>query len=68
MRVGRPPQDGASRLTIRTYRVGSDGEPEDAARQHTVMALHDAERLRQSMQWPPCRCPRCRTGHGPAPS
>ena len=24
MRVGRPPQDGASRLTIRTYRVGSD--------------------------------------------
>lgn len=68
MKAGRYPEAGASRLTIRTYRIGPDGERVGRARDHTVTSEHDTERLKQSLLWPPCRCPRCRTGQGPAPS
>ncbi|MGW0842638.1 hypothetical protein ACWD26_21235 [Streptomyces sp. NPDC002787] len=64
MKAGRYPDNGASRLTIRTYRIGPDGETDRRAQQLTVtvMSEHDTERLPKSQQWPPCRCPRCRSG------
>ncbi|MFE7834676.1 hypothetical protein ACFU53_00935 [Streptomyces sp. NPDC057474] len=60
MKAGRYPENGASRLTIRTYRIDPDGETVSHTHQLTVTSEHDTERLPQSHEWPPCRCPRCR--------
>ncbi len=67
MKAGRYPESGVSQLTLRTYRLGPDGERTGPVQRHTVTSDHDPERLKQSLPWPPCRCPRCRTGDGPAP-
>lgn len=60
VKAGRYPENGASRLTIRTYRISPDGETDGRAQQRTVTSEHDTERLPKSHEWPPCRCPRCR--------
>ncbi|MEH0577878.1 MULTISPECIES: hypothetical protein [Streptomyces] len=66
--AGRYPEGEVSRLTIRTYRVSRDSdEPDGQVRERTVTSRHDRERLPNVHEWPPCRCPRCRTGPDPAP-
>ncbi|WP_171111905.1 MULTISPECIES: hypothetical protein [unclassified Streptomyces] len=65
MNAGTPPEPGTSRMTIETYRVGPDGKHVGRTRQRTVTATPDPERVADSLAWPPCHCPRCRTGHGP---
>ncbi len=65
MKAGRYPENGASRLTIRVYRVDSDSERVDSVRQLTVLRAHDPERVRESLDWPPCSCAGCRSGHLP---
>lgn len=67
VKAGRYPENGASRLTIRTYRIRPDGETDGHAQQLTVTSEHDTERLPRSHEWPPCRCPRCRTGQEAEP-
>lgn len=64
MNVGTPPEPGMSRMTIEIYRVGPGGERIDRTQRHTVRATPDAERVADSLGWPPCRCHRCRTGYG----
>ena len=63
MNAGTPPEPGASRIELRTYRVDPDGRRADPApaRVHTGVAPPAVP----DMSWPPCRCPRCRTGTGP---
>jgi hypothetical protein len=59
--VGTPPKPGASRLTLRTYRLDDGGrrvgETETATYAPGAAALPAV-----SLAWPPCRCPRRRTG------
>lgn len=62
VKAGRSPENGASRLTIRTYRIRPDGETDGHPQQRTVISGHDTQRLPESHAWPPCACPRCRTG------
>ena len=63
MNAGTPPEPGASRIELRTYRVDPDGRraAPAPARVHTGVAPPAVP----DMSWPPCRCPRCRTGTGP---
>jgi hypothetical protein len=63
--AGTPPEPGMSRLTITTYRITADGERVGPVRQRTVRATPDPEWVADSLAWPTCRCPRCRTGCGP---
>ncbi|GHI06109.1 hypothetical protein Scel_44300 [Streptomyces cellostaticus] len=65
MNVGAPRRLGESRLTIHIYRLTPDGKHVAQSRRHTITAHPDPERLPDSFAWPPCRCTRCRTGHGP---
>lgn len=65
MKAGTPPEPGMSRMTIETYRIGPDGERVGGLRRSTVRATPAPEWIADSLAWPPCRCPRCRAGHGP---
>jgi len=59
--AGTPPEPGASRIELRTYRVDRDGRrvgPDDV-RVHAGAAPAAVPR---TLWWPPCRCPRCRDG------
>jgi hypothetical protein len=60
--AGIPPERGKSRLIIETYRVGPDGRRVGGTRRRTVLADPDPGWVADSLAWPPCRCPRCRTG------
>ncbi len=64
MNAGTPPEPGASRLTISTYRLDGDGRPVRAT-EPTTYAPGTATVPPVSPGWPPCHCPRCRTGCGP---
>ena len=64
MNAGTPPEPGASRLTISTYRLDGGGRPVDASKP-TVYVPGTAVVVPVSLAWPPCHCPRCRTGAGP---
>ncbi|WP_156725757.1 hypothetical protein [Streptomyces apocyni] len=57
---------GAPRITLHIYRLGPNGKLITRSTS-TVTGTPDPERLPDSLAWPPCHCPRCRTGHGPAP-
>lgn len=48
-------------MTISTYRLDDDGRRVGAA-QPTSYAPGTATFPPVSLGWPPCRCPRCRTG------
>lgn len=61
MNVGIPPE-GPSRMTLRTYRLGPDGERVSESRQRTVKGSNDPQRLSGPLAWPACRCPRCTAG------
>ncbi|ANP48373.1 hypothetical protein J2Z21_005964 [Streptomyces griseochromogenes] len=61
MNAGTPPQPGESRLTIHIYRLTPDGKHLGRSSRHTITANPDPERLVDSLTWPPCRCPHCRT-------
>ncbi|MEU9333860.1 hypothetical protein AB0D49_11970 [Streptomyces sp. NPDC048290] len=64
MNAGTPPAPGASHLTIETYRVRPDGERVD----RTPVIVYRPGEVPPGIgtrRWPPCRCPRCRTGDGP---
>jgi hypothetical protein len=65
--VGRPggtaPEPGASRLTISVYRLDGDGRRVDVAEPTAYPGAATLPPV--SLGWPPCRCPCCRTGHGP---
>ncbi|MBP2056806.1 hypothetical protein J2Z21_009825 [Streptomyces griseochromogenes] len=61
LNAGSPPEPGTSHLTIRTYRVGPGGERTARSRLRTFRATPDPERVADSLAWPPCGCPRCRT-------
>ncbi|MDX3642362.1 hypothetical protein [Streptomyces sp. MB09-02B] len=63
MNAGTPPQPGKSRLTISTYRLDGDGRRIGMA-EPTAYAPGTTTLAPVSLGWPPCRCPRCRTGHG----
>ncbi|MEV7284512.1 hypothetical protein AB0O01_08135 [Streptomyces sp. NPDC093252] len=63
MNAGVPPDEGMSRVTIETYRVGPDGKRISPIRRRTYRGVPGPLML-ASHRWPPCRCPRCRTGDG----
>ncbi|WP_409470912.1 hypothetical protein [Streptomyces sp. HC307] len=65
MNAGTPPELGKSHLTIETYRLTPDGERVGRTRRRTIKATPDPERVADSLAWPPCECPHCRTGYGP---
>ncbi|MBC9731490.1 hypothetical protein [Streptomyces sp. TRM68367] len=52
-------------MTIATYRLTPDGKDIGRTRRRTIKATPDPERVADSLAWPPCRCPRCRTGYDP---
>ncbi|MET8828245.1 hypothetical protein ABZX40_02735 [Streptomyces sp. NPDC004610] len=64
MNAGTPPAPGTSRMTIETYRVRPDGERVGRTRRRVYRAV-PGPLAAVSQGWPPCRCPRCRTGNGP---
>ncbi|MEV6378033.1 hypothetical protein AB0M31_01265 [Streptomyces sp. NPDC051773] len=51
-------------MTIGTYRLDGYGRRVGVA-EPTVYAPGTAALPPVSLAWPPCRCPRCWTGHGP---
>ncbi|MDW8804211.1 hypothetical protein P1P68_05245 [Streptomyces scabiei] len=51
-------------MTISTYRFDGDGRRVGVA-EPTAYAPGTGTLSPVSLAWPPCRCPRCRTGHGP---
>ncbi|OIJ85422.1 hypothetical protein [Streptomyces colonosanans] len=59
MNAGTPPEPGASRIELRTYRVDRDGRRvgPDRVRVHAGAA---PAAVPKTLWWPPCRCPRCR--------
>ncbi|MET8827798.1 hypothetical protein ABZX40_19560 [Streptomyces sp. NPDC004610] len=66
MNVGTRPASGDSRLTIETYRVGPDGNRKGPTVRRVFRGVPGPLML-VSDRWPPCRCPRCRTGHRARP-
>ncbi|MFE2042147.1 hypothetical protein ACFXAZ_14685 [Streptomyces sp. NPDC059477] len=66
MNAGTPPAPGTSHLTIETYRVRPDGERVDRTRTRVYRPGPGPLTLADTLRWPPCNCPRCRTGHPPA--
>ncbi|GHH88306.1 hypothetical protein GCM10017771_33010 [Streptomyces capitiformicae] len=64
MKAGTPPEPGTSRLTISAYRLDSNGRRVGVT-VPTAYTPGPATLASVSLGWPPCRCPRCRTGHGP---
>ncbi|MET8831478.1 hypothetical protein ABZX40_02365 [Streptomyces sp. NPDC004610] len=62
MNAGTPPPPGQSRMTIETYRVRPDGERTGHTPQRTYRPGPGPLLLLDPLRWPPCRCPRCRTG------
>lgn len=64
MNAGTPPEPGKSRMTISTYRLNGAGRRVGTA-EPTAYAPGTGTLPPVSLAWPPCRCPRCRTGHGP---
>lgn len=64
MIAGTPPEPGRSRMTINTYRLNDDGRRVRVA-EPTAYAPGTGTLPPVSLAWPPCRCPHCRTGHGP---
>ncbi|MEV5984539.1 hypothetical protein AB0L85_05890 [Streptomyces sp. NPDC052051] len=67
MRAGTPPEPGASRIELRTYRVDRNGQRlgPDQVRVHDGTAQ---SAVPDTLWWPPCRCPRCRESEVPARS
>ncbi|CAM5688980.1 putative protein OS=Streptomyces aurantiogriseus OX=66870 GN=GCM10010251_17410 PE=4 SV=1 [Streptomyces aurantiogriseus] len=66
MNVGTPPEPGASRLTLRTYRVDGNGRRVSPARVSVHGDGGDPTALWDAPSWPPCRCFRCREDEGSA--
>lgn len=61
MNAGTPPERGKSRMTISTYRLDGAGRRVGVA-EPTAYAPGAGTLPPVSLAWPPCRCPRCRTG------
>ncbi|MGW7521417.1 hypothetical protein ACWGJ2_38200 [Streptomyces sp. NPDC054796] len=49
-------------LTIKVYRVRTDGTRTRLLRDVTVIGPRNTTPLPLSIGYPPCRCPRCRGG------
>ncbi|MFE4781614.1 hypothetical protein ACFRI7_17135 [Streptomyces sp. NPDC056716] len=66
MNAGTPPAPGTSRMTIETYRIrAADGERVDRTRTRVYRPGPGPLTLADTLRWPPCHCPRCRTGDRP---
>ncbi|MCZ9336563.1 hypothetical protein NGM37_02090, partial [Streptomyces sp. TRM76130] len=57
--AGTPPEPGASRMTISTYRVTREGHRSGGTEERTYHGVGGPGRLPDSLTWPPCRYPRC---------
>ncbi|MCX5526272.1 hypothetical protein OG342_26025 [Streptomyces bobili] len=64
MNAGTRPEPGTSHLTLRTYRVDSNGRRVGSPQTRAYDGAGDPTALPDSLPWPRCRCFRCMEDEG----